>query len=140
ARFSQFPCREPQLHGSLGSGGSGQILLACPGGREMSAFKMELICEMIWLAVVCCIPLCCVFEATGSNAMSGSREMAATPSAKVTSTSEKPAVRRRNRFMLPRILVFAGREVNAKRGGNDTVVREQRILIACKFLPSRQSY
>jgi hypothetical protein len=42
--------------------------------------------------------------------------------------------------MLPRILFFAGREVNAKRGGNGTVVREQRILIACKFLPSHQSY
>ena len=50
ATCSQWPCKSLQLHGSFGSGGSGQALLACPGGSETSARKKEEICEIIWLA------------------------------------------------------------------------------------------
>jgi hypothetical protein len=44
--------------------------------------------------------------------------MAATPKANATSTSENPAVCRPSGFMLPHILIFSSRPVNANHSGN----------------------
>jgi hypothetical protein len=42
---------------------------------------------------------CWVFTPAGSKPINTIRQIAATPKANVTSTSEKPAVRRKGRFM-----------------------------------------
>src|SRR5437867_10221783 len=71
----------------------------CPGGSRRAALKSATICVAIVFAVVCWLLACWVFNATGNRANNVSRQNAAIPRAKVTSTSENAAVSRTDRFM-----------------------------------------
>src|SRR5262249_43719697 len=95
ATFSQWPCKLSQPPSAL---------VACPGGSRTSLRRYCTHCNITALALVWLTLARWVFRPVGIIPATATKQSAATPMAKVTSTRENAAVEGKERFIFGRLL------------------------------------